>query len=196
MDTCPPAHWPVKKVAIPHQVERIPRKQQQVGNPSTHAHLRPYQDLPSHPSPQAYKGDGHLLTIIIHCTHLFMSDNSINASVESPILSREGSPILPLIPSKSPAPLPVQLRVATPYPTPEPTESQTGAAIYAALQTVTSTPQTEPLLNPARMLDNANYQGPPLSPQTALDLLGGNPSENTSTLLVNIICCLTEMIKK
>ena len=46
------------------------------------------------------------------------------------------------------------------------------------------------------MLDDTNYQGPSLSLQTALNLLGGNPSENTPVLLVNIIQCLTETIKK
>ena len=78
-----------------------------------------------------------------------MSDNSINTSAESPALSWETSPVLPLSPHESPTPLPVQLCVSTPYPIPEPLEFQTSAAIYTAIQTATSIPQTKPLVNPA-----------------------------------------------
>ena len=128
-----------------------------------------------------------------------MSDNSINASVESPMSSRVGSPIPPLVPSRSASPLPVQLWVATPYPTPEPSANDTGRAIFAALQTIITTKCTtlDPLLlNPVRMFDNPDYQGPPLSLRSALDLLQGNPAELTVTLLTNIVKCLTETIKK
>ena len=96
-----------------------------------------------------------------------MSDNSINASVESPLSSRAGSPIPPLVPSRSASPLPVQLQVATPYPTPEPSADDTGRAIFAALQTINLSECTTldpPLLNPVRMFDDPSYQGPPLSP--------------------------------
>lgn len=69
-----------------------------------------------------------------------MSENSINAPVKSLASSQGISPIPPLAPYESPAPLSVQLCVATPYPTPELLESYTGAAIYTAIQTATSIP--------------------------------------------------------
>ena len=128
-----------------------------------------------------------------------MLDNSINASVESPLSSRAGSPIPPLVPARSASPLPVRLRVSTPYPTPELPTDDTGRAIFAALQTINPpecTTLDPPLLNPVRMFDDPSYQGPPLSPRSALDLLQGNPAELTVTLLTNIVKCLTETIKK
>ena len=113
--------------------------------------------------------------------------------------SRAGSPVPPLVPFRSASPLPVQLRVATPYPTPEPSSDDTGRAIFATLQTIVPSECTTldpPLLNPACMLDDPDYQGPPLSPRSAIDLLQGNPAELTVTLLTNIVKCLTETIKK
>ena len=128
-----------------------------------------------------------------------MSNYSINASTESPMSSRVGSPVPALVLSRSASPLPVQLRIATPYPMPEPPTGDTGKAIFTALQTIIPSECTTldpPILNPVRMFDDPDYQGPPLSPRSALDLLHSNPAELTITLLPNIVKCLTEIIKK